>query len=170
METSGRFDSDLKSDGTSCFFYMTNVLFVAHGKLHARHNPGYKMLKNKFFRSHRSTYIDIDPRCQPTHIIDATENHQSFFGHKKFDHIFVMYAHYSVLESMCFWHNIASWLKPGGMIYTIIPRFMYMYKNDYDWGLSISSKTRLLLMNKSKYVNKKCQAIVMFKKYEKNLI
>lgn len=141
---------------------MANILFVAHGKKHPRHNPGYKCLKQYLFSSYKSTFVDINPKCQPTYVMDVTHGNSDFFDWQ-FDHIFVIFAHYSVLNSRVFWHNVSAWLKPGGMIHTVLPPVISNRKKDYLFGYKISKYTDLKIMPKSMYIYKKCPAIVMQK-------
>jgi hypothetical protein len=142
---------------------MLDILFVAHGTKHHENNPGYRMLKRKYFSSKRSIFIDIDPDCKPTHVMDVTEKNNSFFGKRHFDHIFVIFAHYTVLESSAFWYNVSAWLKPNGIVHTIIPRIMYAFTSDTDYAKNITKHTDLRTLDKNKYMYKRGPALVMQK-------
>ena len=142
---------------------MKEVLFVAHGRSHDRKCPGYKALhlnRNEFYAN--GTYVDIDPSCNPTYVLDVTENHIDFFE-KEFDHIFVMYAPTEVLTSKQFWHNTASWLKPGGIVHTIVPKLMYKKKRDYMYANSIATRTGLRVLPKQNFLISRKPAIILQK-------
>jgi hypothetical protein len=142
---------------------MSDILFVAHGTKHPKNNPGYRMLKHTHFTSPRSIFVDMDPDCSPTHVMDVTENNRNFFGKIQFDHIFVIFAHYTVLESCAFWYNVSAWLKPCGIVHTIIPRIMYSHTRDIDYAKEIEKHTDLRILDKRRYMYKRGPALVLQK-------
>ena len=141
---------------------MKRVLFVAHGRAHPKNNPGFKKLTRQMFESQETTFIDVDPNCMPTYTMDVTINNVDFFEHQ-FDYIFIIFAHYSVLESKVFWHNVQGWLKTNGIVHTILPRVMYEKQEDHIHAHKITKYTGLKTMRKNKYMYRKCQAIILKK-------
>lgn len=77
-----------------------------------------------------------------------------------------MYTPANVLRSKKFWYNIASWLKPKGVVHTVLPRVIYRNTPDYIFGYRIYTKIGLELLNKNEYMlrtHRKEHAIVMQK-------
>jgi len=143
-----------------------STLFVAHGSNHSRNNPGFTALTRDMFGHKSSVFVDINPNCNPTHVMDVTKNQIDFFE-KRFDTIFLIFAHYSVMKSRIFWHNVSGWLKPGGVVHTVLPRVMYKRRHDYMYGHAISQYTDLCMVDKRcalRMQKKKfCPALIMRK-------
>lgn len=144
----------------------TRVLFVTHGRRYAFSNPGYRILANNYsdFIEH-GVFLDIDPRCDPTHVVDVTDNLVDFFE-EQFDYIFCMYTPANVLRSKQFWYNISGWLKPGGIVHTILPRTVYKLTPDYMFGFKIYRQIGLEPLKKGKYIVRKYRndaAVIMQK-------
>lgn len=142
------------------------VLFVTHGHKHAQSNPGYRILAanhSQFFAN--AVYVDINPKTHPTYILDVTKNHTDFFE-EQFDYIFCMFTPAPVLRSKTFWYNIASWLKPGGIVHTVLPRVIYKHTPDFIFGYRLYTTIGLEPMNKKTFMlrnHRNAPAVVMQK-------
>lgn len=142
---------------------MTQVLFVAHGRSDRRKCPGYRVLRRKAKEFYDTgVYVDIDPSCNPTHVMDVTKANQGFFDNE-FDHIFIMYAPSDVLKSKQFWLNAAAWLKPGGIVHTIIPSMISDKKKDYLYGHAVAKKAGLKSLPKKRFMTNRFPAIILQK-------
>ncbi len=147
-----------------------NVLFVTHGKKHKWDNPGYTLLddvKRSWLK--RATYVDIDPWCKPSIVMDVTQNNMDSFE-KQFDYIFCMYTPYYVLLSKQFWYNVNAWLKPGGIVHTVVPRKISKKYNDDLLAIVIQRMTGLRMADKEKYMSGHGPSMVLKKtQYKDNV-
>lgn len=139
------------------------VLFVCHGTAHKHENPGYRFLyRLPGYCYTTGTYVDCDPECKPTHVLDVTENNVDFFE-DQFDYVFLMFAPSEVLKSRQFWWNVMGWLKPGGIVQTIVPRQITRRQKDWMFGTRIAAKTGMRLLEKKEYMVNRRSAIVLTK-------
>ena len=95
----------------------TMTLFVSHGRRHGRHTFGYPLTDYHF---NTGLYVDLYGPCAPTHVFDVRLANYTWYN--QFDNIFVMATPASVLLSSGFWRNVKRWLRPGGVIWSILPR------------------------------------------------
>ena len=137
-----------------------DIMFVCHGKKHEYSNPGYKYLNRNMMSSDRAVFIDYSPKYDPTYAIDVTDNHMDMFE-KQFDHIFIMFAPDWVLTSKQFWFNVYGWLKPGGIVQTVLPKNIYRNTRDYMVGFKIAQKTGMRLLNNRDYMTVRHGIVLM---------
>lgn len=158
--------SDEDEEMTNYQHIYPNVLFITHGRHHRRCNPGYKVLEMMPERIYRQCdFIDSDDDCYPTVIADVKECNIDIFD-KQFDYIFCMYTPCDVLKSKQFWHNVSAWLKPGGIVQTILPRFIYRKYKERVFGSKISNWTRLSMVKKDGwFIHPSQPGIVLMKNY-----
>lgn len=103
---------------------METTLFVSHGAVHMQHDYGYLPLRHNlatFFRT--GVMVDINPRSEPDYVMDVTDKACSGAFRSQFDNIFVMATPSCVLKNKQFWKNVYGWLKPRGMILSMLPRY-----------------------------------------------
>lgn len=135
-----------------------NVLLVGHGRQHltvSPHTPlDYKGLAKEDLKN--AVYVDIDPECKPDKVMDVTENHMDSFE-MQFDHIYIMYLPSWVLKSKQLWYNVAAWLKPGGIVQTVLPLNLHRKHVDYLFGLRVMSYTGLEMLPKAPYMRKRTE-------------
>jgi hypothetical protein len=132
------------------------VLLVAHGRLHPQGNPGYATLNLNELAC--ATFIDVDESCKPDYAIDVTSDYRGLFC-SVFDHIYVMFAPRTVLQSRMFWKNVAAWLKKGGIVQTILPQAIR--KKESSFARSISCYTKLRAIPKYDYMLTNIPAVVL---------
>lgn len=137
------------------------ILLLTHGRNHKKDNPGYRFLARNAWCFKHAVFIDIDASSYPTHVMDVTENNMDSLD-RQFDYIFCMYTPCNVLRNKLFWYNVEAWLAPGGIVQTILPK--YIRAKERQFARKICGKTGLHSVPKESYMTKNTRAVV-FKKY-----
>lgn len=99
------------------------ALFIAHGRKHARKAIFPPLVSDpRLFDA--GVYVDVNPACDPTFVADVRVPGIEPWGTlaRRFDFVFVMAVLSGVLLAPEFWLNVRRWLKPGGVVMSILPR------------------------------------------------